>query len=127
MSKSRPYFGLIRVLEVTMALTNDNQIDVSEEGEVVYPDRGYSGAQFKGFDAKLQRGVRGRPIGIRDQLRIIRISRIRSPGERHYAVIKNMFHSAHTRVTPVIRIHVKMLLAAFSFDLYQLSTRENKV
>jgi IS5 family transposase len=115
-------FGLIRALNVTTASTHDSQIDLSEEGEVVYRDRGYFGAESKGFNATMQRGVRGHSIGIRDKLRNARISRIRSPGERPYAVIKNVFHSAHTRVTTVLRVHVKMLFAAFSFDLYQLFT-----
>jgi len=115
-------FGLIRALEVTPASTHDSQVDLSEEGEVIYQDRGYFGTESKGFNATMQRGVRGHPIGIRDQLRNARISRIRSPGERPYAVIKNVFHSAHTRVTTALRVHVKMLFAAFSFDLYQLST-----
>ena len=115
-------FGLIRALDVTTASTHDSQIDLSEKGEVIYRDRGYFGAESKGFNATMQRGVRGHPIGIQDQLRNARISRIRSPGERPYAVIKNVFHSAHTRVTTVLRVHVKMLFAAFSFDLFQLST-----
>ena len=127
MSKSRRYFGLIRILEVTMALTHDNQIDVSEEGEVVYRDRGYSGAQCKGFDATMQRGVRGYPIGIRDRLINTRISRIRSPGELPCAVIKNVFHSAQTRVTPVIQDPCEDADRSFSFNLYQRSTHENGV
>ena len=105
---------------MTTASTHDTQVDLSEEGEVVYRDRGYFGATSNGFNATMQRGVRGHPIGIRDQLRNARISRIRSPGERPYAVIKNVFHSTHTRVTTVLMVHVKMLFAAFTFDLYQL-------
>lgn len=72
----------------------------------------------------MQRGVRGHPICIRDILRNARISRIRSPGERErpYAVIKNVFHSTHTRVTTVLRVHAKMVFSAFSFNLYQLAT-----
>jgi IS5 family transposase len=115
-------FGLIRALNVTTASTHDTQVDLSDEGEVVYRDRGYFGADAKAFNATMQRGVRGHPIGIRDKLRNTRISRIRSPGERPYAVIKNVFHSNHTRVTTVLRVYVKMLFAAFSFDLFQLST-----
>jgi IS5 family transposase len=95
---------------------------LSEEGVVIYRDRDYFGTGSKGFNPTMQRCVRGHPIGIRDQLRNARISRIRSPGERPYAVIKKVFHSAHTRVTTVLRLHVKMLFAAFSFDLYQLLT-----
>jgi IS5 family transposase len=115
-------FGLIRAIDVTTASTHDSQIDLSEDGEVVYRDRGYFGAETKGFNATMQRGVRGHPIGIRDILRNARISKTRSPGERPYAVIKNVFHSTHTRVTTVPRVHVKMVFAAFSFDLFQLST-----
>ena len=115
-------FGLIRALQTTTASVHDSQIDLSEKGEVVYRDRGYFGTEPKGFDATMQRGVRWHPIGIRDTLRNKRISRKRSPGERPYAVIKNVFHHAHTHVTTVIRAHVKMVFAAFSFNLYQLGT-----
>jgi IS5 family transposase len=115
-------FGLIRVLQTTTASLHDSQIDLSEKGEVVYRDRGYFGAEPKAFDATMQRGVRGHPMGIRDTLRNNRISRIRSPGERPYAVIKNVFHNAHVHVTTVLRAHVKMMFAAFSFNLYQLVT-----
>jgi len=38
---------------------HDSQIDLSENGEVVYRDQGYFGAEPKGFDATMQRGVRG--------------------------------------------------------------------
>lgn len=115
-------FGLIRSLQTTTAAVHDSRVDLSEEGEVVYRDRGYFGAKPKVFDATMRRGVRGHPIGIQDILRNKRISRKRSPGERPYAVIKNVFHDAHTHVTKVIRVHVKMVFAAFSFNLYQLVT-----
>ena len=74
----------------------------------------------------MKRGGRGHPIGIHDIFRNARISRIRSPGERPYTVIKNVFHSTHTRVTTVLRVHAKMGFAAFSFHLYQLATFKNK-
>ncbi|MCK9632842.1 MAG: IS5 family transposase [Methanoregula sp.] len=115
-------FGLIRALEVTTASTHDSQVDLSKEGEVIYRDRRYFGTKTNGFNATMQRGVRGHPIGIRDILRNARISRIRSPGERPYAIIKNVFHSAHTRVTTVLRVHAKMVFTAFTFNLFQLAT-----
>jgi len=115
-------FGLIRALEVTTASRHDSQIDLSNKGEVIYRDRGYFGTETKGFNATMQRGVRGHPIGIRDILRNARISKIRSPGERPYAIIKNVFHSTHTRVTTVLRVHAKMVFSAFSFNLFQLAT-----
>ena len=115
-------FGLIRSLLTTTASVHDSRVDLSCEGEVVYRYRGYFGVEPRGFDATMQRGVSGHPMGIRDILRNKRISRKRSPGERPYAVIKNVFHHAHTHVTTVIRAHVKMVFAAFSFNLYQLGT-----
>ncbi|WML68021.1 MAG: hypothetical protein METHP_01591 [Methanoregula sp. SKADARSKE-2] len=118
----RVHYRRIRALEVTTASTHDSQIDLSNEGEVIYRDRGYFGTKTKGFNTTMQRGVRGHPIGIRDVLKNARISRILSPGERPYAVIKNVFHSAHTRVTTVLRVHTKMLFSAFCFNRFQLAT-----
>jgi len=115
-------YGLIRALATTTASVHDSRVDLSEEGEVVYRDRGYFGVVPNGYDATMRRGVRGHPLGIRDKLRNQRISRIRSPGERPYAVIKNVFRSAHTRVTTVLRIQVKMVFTAFSYNLLQLFT-----
>lgn len=54
---------------------------MSEEGEVVYRDSGYQGAKCKGYNATMKRGARGHPIGIRDKLRNLRISKKRSKGE----------------------------------------------
>jgi hypothetical protein len=75
----------------------------------------------------MQRGVRGHRINIRDLFRNKWISRIRSPGERPYAVIENVFHIAHVHVTTFIRARLKMMFAAFSFNLYQLGTLKNRV
>jgi hypothetical protein len=57
-------FGLICALETTTASVHDSQIDLSKEGEVVYRDKGYFGAQPLGFDAMMKRGVRNHPIGL---------------------------------------------------------------
>jgi len=121
-TKSDTEYGLIREIETTTASVHDSQVDLSKNGEVVYRDRGYFGATSKGYSATMRRGVRGHPIGIRDKLRNKRISRKRSPGERPYAVIKNVFHSGHVKVTTVERTAVKGIFTAFCFNLYQLRT-----
>ena len=115
-------FGLIRDLETTTASVHDSVIDLSKHGEVVYRDRGYFGASAIGYNATMKRSVRDHPIDIRDKLRNIRISKKRAPGERHYAVIKNVFKSSHTLVTTVSRVGIKMMFASFAFTLYQLCT-----
>jgi len=119
-------FGLIRELQTTTASLHDSQIDLSKEGEVVYRDKGYFGVKPLGFDATMKRGVRNHPIGIWDILRNKRISKKRSPGERPYAVIKTVFKSAHTMVTTTVRVHVKMVFAAISFNLGLIRTFRNR-
>jgi len=93
--------GLIRVVETTPANVHDSQIDLSEPGEVVYRDRGYFGAPCKGYNATMDRNVRGHKITIRQKLRSQRIKRKRAPWERSFAVIKNIFRSGHQLVTTV--------------------------
>jgi len=114
--------GLIRDLETTPANVHDSRVDLSEEGEVVYRDKGYFGVKPRGYDATMRRGVRGHPLGIRDRLRNRRISRKRAPGERPFALIKRVFNSGHVLVTTVPRVHVKMVFACLCFNLVQLGT-----
>ena len=118
---------LIRRIETTTANVHDSQVDLSEKGEVVYRDRGYQGAKCKGYSATMKRGARGHPIGIRDKLRNLRISRKRSKGERPYAVIKNVFHAGLVKVTTLQRVRVKNMLAAFCYNIYQVKTIQNRV
>ena len=115
-------YDLIRRICTTTASAHDSQIDLSEEGEIVYRDRGYQGAKCKGYNATMLRGARGHPIGIRDLLRNERISRKRSKGERPFAVIKSVFRSGYVRVTEIKRVRVKNMFTAFCFNLYQLKT-----
>lgn len=114
--------GLVRALETTTASVHDNQVDLSRKDEVRYSDKGYFGVSCNGFNAGMRRGVRGHPLGIRDKLRNKRIARKRSPGERPFAVIKEIFGLGHVRVTTVARTGVKMLFACFVFNMYQLRT-----
>jgi IS5 family transposase len=57
---------LIRRICTTTTSVRDSQIDLSENGEVVYRDRGYQGAGCKGYNATMKRGARGHPVGIKD-------------------------------------------------------------
>ena len=70
----------------------------------------------------MRRDLREHPIGIMDVLRNGRISRKRSKCGRGYAVIKNVFGAGHIMVTTVKRAAVKMTMATFNFNLYQLRT-----
>lgn len=119
-------FELIRRFETTTASVHDSRIDLSEENEVVYKDKGYFGVIAKGFSATMQRAVRGHPLGIKDVLRNERISVQRVPAERVYAVTKEVFKAGRVLVTTVERVNVKMLMTAFCFNLHQMRTLKTK-
>ena len=121
-SKTDIDYGLIRDIEITTASVHDSQVDLSKPDEVVYRDKGYFGTEPEGYSATMKKGVRNHPVGVMDKLRNKRIGSKRAPGERHYAVIKNVFGSGHTRVTTVGRVAVKMMFACLGFNLYQLLT-----
>jgi len=119
-------FGLIRDIETTPANVHDSQVDLLNEGEIGYKDKGYFGVSSCGYDATMKRATRGHPLTIRDKLRNKRISRKRAPGERPFAVMKTVFRGGHVRVTTVKRVYVKQMFAAFAFNLYQLVTLKKR-
>jgi IS5 family transposase len=84
---------LIREIETNPESIHDSQIDFTKPGEVAYRDRGYFGAPCKGHDATMNRATRSHPPNIKEKMRNKRITRKRAPGERPYAVIKNIFHN----------------------------------
>jgi IS5 family transposase len=119
-------FELIRRIKTTTASVHDTQVDLSMEGEVTYKDKGYFGVNSKGYDATMQRGVRGHSIGIKDVLRNKRINHTRAKCERIYAVMKTVFRSGSVKVTTTARAGIKMLFTAFDYNLYQLCTLKKK-
>lgn len=134
-------YELIRDIEKTTASVHDSQVDLSPEGEIVYRDKGYFGATAKGYVATMKRATRCHPLKIHDKLRNKRISRKRAPGERPYALIKNVFKmlltlqatldyvvikTAQTRVTTIARTGVKMTLTPFTFNPHQLRTLKHQ-
>jgi len=70
----------------------------------------------------MQRKIRGKKLNIREKQRNKRIRRKRAPGERPYAMIKQIFKSAHVLVTTLKRAAVKMIFTAISYNLQQLKT-----
>jgi len=115
-------YCLIREIETTTAKVHDSRVDLSIEGEVVFRDRGYFGIPARGDDFTMVRRTTDAPLGELDKERNRLISKLRSPGERPHAVIKRVFRAGSVLVTTVRRVHVKMMVTAFAFNLYQLCT-----
>ena len=115
-------YGLIRSIKTTTASVHDSQVDLSVEGERVYRDKGYFGSPANGRSVTMYRATRGHPLSNWDKMRNLQISRIRSPGERPFSVIKTVFKAAHVLVTTIERVNVKMIFTTIACDLYQLRT-----
>ena len=121
---------LIRDYDVTTAKTHDSDIDLVVEGDVAaYRDKGYFGKPLSAggvLDETMKRATRARKLNGGEQKRNRKISRIRSPGERPFAVIKRVFHGTRTYVKTLTRVRVKEMFKCFAFNLYQLVTLKRK-
>ena len=91
----------------------------SEEREVQYVDKGYSGAKTKGYAAAMKKATRGDPLSYKAEMRYRRISRKRSPVERFYAFIKGVCKAGHFDVTMIINDIV--------FNVYHLVSAKSKL
>jgi IS5 family transposase len=120
-------FGLVRRIEVTAANVHDSQVDLAEEGEVRYTDKGYFGAKTKGYDAAMKKATRGHSLSYKDEMRNKRISSKRSPVERFYAFIKCVCKGGYVAVTTIPRVRAKMILAGIVFNVYHLPSAKCKL
>jgi len=119
-------YGLIREIQTSTASLHDSQVDLSSIGEVVLRDKGYFGALTKGYDFTMKRRTTEYPLSIIDKERNRLISRLRAPGERPFAVIKRIFKAGNMLVTTLNRVHIKMVVTAFAFNLFQLCTLDDQ-
>jgi len=120
-------FGLVRRIEVNAANVHDSQVDLAEEGEVRYADKGYFRAKTKGYDVAMKKATRGYPLSCKDEMRNKRISRKRSPVERFYAFIKCGCKAGHVAVTTIPRVRVKMIITGIVFNAYHLASAKSKL
>jgi len=120
-------FGLLRRIEVTAANVHDSQVDLAEEGEVRYGDKGYFGAKTKGYDAAMKKATRGHPLSYKDEMRNKRISSKRSPVERVFAFYKCVAKAGHVAVTTISRVRVKMIITGIVFNVYHVASAKRKL
>lgn len=120
---------LIRECEVTTASRHDSQINLVENFDgVAYRDKGYFGTVLPEgvVDRTMQRATKCHELTELEKKRNFLISRIRSPSERPFSVIKNVFHSGVVYVTTTARVLTKKIFTCFAYNLYQLVTLHKK-
>ena len=118
--------GFIREQDVTTAKDHDNQIDLVENKDhKAYRDKGYFGSALKANEVKdktMRRATKNNPLNRRDKCYNRTISKIRSPGERPFAVLKSVFKGGHTRLTTLARVAIQQLFACIGYNIYHLHT-----
>jgi len=117
-------YGFIHKFDVTTASVHDSQIDLVEPDDVCMArDKGYFGVPLKHPNVKnltIKRASRNKPL-TKEEKRINRlISRVRSPVERPFAIIKNVFHRDSTYYKRSHRVRVQQMFNCFSFNIYHL-------
>lgn len=117
---------LIRDVETTTASVHDSKVDLGIEGIPRYADKGYDGAETRGYDAAMKKATRGHKLGIKDILRNKRISKKRSHIERSFAVMKRAHKAGHVLVTTVDRAGMKFMMNAFVYNMAQLNHLAHK-
>jgi IS5 family transposase len=117
-TKSERGSKLIESLAVTPANIHDNNIDLAEQDEIMYRDRGYSGSKTKAKgDATMKLGK----LSPKQKLRNKRISKKRSEGEHPYGTIHSSMNGGKTKLTTVARVYVQQLFVCIGYNLRRLT------
>jgi IS5 family transposase len=118
---------LVRRLAITPANVHDGNIDLCEPDDVaMYRDRGYCGKPLKYANVNDRTMIR--KDSNKDWVKYMNnsISKKRAIGERPFAVVKEVFNGARTKVKTLARVAIKELFKYFGYNLYQLVTLKRK-
>ena len=108
---------IIEEIAVTTAKTHDGCIDLAEENEINYRDRGYSGCKTKARgDGTMKRGK----LSIREKLRNKRIQKKRAEGEHPYATIHRSFKGGRTKLTTIARVFVQQVFVCMAYNIHRI-------
>jgi len=117
-TKVRRGSKLIEDFAVTTAKTHDGKIDLANQDEIVYRDRGYSGTGTKAKgDATMKRGN----LTPKEKLRNLRIMKKRSVGEHPYGIIDRCFHGGTTKLTTTYRVFIQTGFVFMAYNVFRLA------
>ena len=120
-------FGRIHRIWATTAKVHDSQVDLANEGEVRYADKGYFCTKTKWYDAAMRKATKGHPLSYEDEMRNKRISSKRSSVELCFAFTKRICKAGHIAITTTGRVRVKMTITDIVFNLYHLTSAKSKI
>lgn len=108
---------IIKEFAVTTAKTHDNGIDLAQEDDIIYRDRGYSGSTTKAKgDATMKKGK----LPVLEKLRNKRIAKKRAEGEHPYAMMERKFKAGRTKLTTIPRVYVQQMFVSIVYNVNRL-------
>jgi len=113
---------IIIKLAVTTAKVHDGNVDLADQNEIVFRDRGYSGCKTKAMgDATMKKAARGKHLTPEEFLRNKRISKIRCRVEHPYGTMTRSLKAGRTRLTTNVRVYVQQIFVCFAYNLHRLN------
>ena len=112
--------GIIKTVGVTTASTADCNLDLADPDEIVYRDRGYSGKTKAKGNGTMKRASKNKKLSPKEWLRNKRIMKKKAPGERPFAVMRNVMNGGKTLLTELHRVFVQQVMCCFTFNLFQM-------
>ena len=108
---------LITGLAVTTAKTHDSAIDLAGPGDILYRDKGYTGAGSRALgNGSMKRGN----LSPAEWWRNKRIAKKRCIGEHPFATIQRSLNGGRTKLTTLGRVSVQQTFVAMAYNIYRL-------
>ena len=112
--------GIIKTVGVTTARTPDGNLDLANPDEVVYRDRGYPQKTKAKGNGTMKRASKNKKLTPKEWLRNKRIMKKKAPGERPFAVMRNVMNGGKTLLTELHRVFVQQVMCCFTYNLIQI-------
>jgi len=116
-SKMQRGSKIITEFALTTASTHDNKIDLADEDDIMYRDRGYSGSKTKAKgDATMKKGK----LAILEKLRNKRIAKKRAEGEHPFGIMERKFKAGRTKLTTIARVYIQQMFVSIVYNVNRL-------
>lgn len=108
---------IIAEVAMSTAKTHDGKIDLANEDEIVFRDRGYSGS---GTKAKGDGSMKKGKLTPHELLRNKRISKKRCRGEHPYGTMHRSFKAGRTKLTTLPRVFIQHVFVCIVYNMHRL-------
>ena len=108
---------IITDVAVTTAKTFDGNVDLANENDIVYRDKGYSGCNTK---AKGNGSMKKGNLTPKQHLRNKRIAKKRCRGEHPYGTMHRSFKAGRTKLTTIPRVFVQHVFVCIAYNIHRL-------